>query len=151
MRCSLEKIGLINPAQARINIVRIEEEGIVMPALCRHCEVPKCVPACPLNCISKDILTSLVSINRETCIGCNLCSKACEYGGPVGAPRDGSKIKPNTTIKVLCDHCGGDPECVKVCPTGAITYIEQTTETEIIQARGLKELAETIKRTGKYS
>jgi Fe-S-cluster-containing hydrogenase component 2 len=23
-----------------------------------------------------------------------------------------------------CDLCGGDPECAKACPTGAITYID---------------------------
>jgi Fe-S-cluster-containing dehydrogenase component len=23
---------------------------------------------------------------------------------------------------IKCDHCGGAPECAKVCPTGAIQY-----------------------------
>ncbi|MCH6588008.1 MAG: (Fe-S)-binding protein, partial [Proteobacteria bacterium] len=25
---------------------------------------------------------------------------------------------------VKCDLCGGDPECAKACPTGAITYVD---------------------------
>gem|GEM_PF-3194712 len=28
---------------------------------------------------------------------------------------------------VKCNLCGGDPKCAKICPSGAIQYVEGTT------------------------
>lgn len=39
---------------------------------------------------------------------------------------------------IKCDHCGGDPECAKICPTGAIKY-------------GPSHVAETVDRHGKVA
>ena len=33
-------------------------------------------------------------------------------------------INVETNIVSKCDLCGGDPACVKLCPSGAITYQE---------------------------
>jgi Fe-S-cluster-containing dehydrogenase component len=123
IRCSVEKTGACNPSQARIHLVKEEEKAILMPAACRHCEEPKCLPACPVKCIHKDPATGLVSIDPAVCIGCRLCQEACPYGGPVGVPRPGGATKPSKTIKVLCDLCAGHPTCVDFCPTGALEYI----------------------------
>jgi len=151
MRCSLEKTGLVNPAQARIHLVKIEEEGYMMPALCRHCNKPKCIPACPVDAIVKDENTGMVSIIAETCIGCKLCVEACSYGGPVGLPRGEGQTKPSATIKVLCDHCGGEPKCIEFCPTEAITYIDRNEESLAKQRPGQKKLVEVIKQVGKVA
>jgi Fe-S-cluster-containing dehydrogenase component len=147
MRCSLEKTGnTVNPAVARIHLVRVEEEGIMMPAVCRHCEEPKCIPACPVkNCMSRDSKTGLVSINAEICIGCKKCTEACPYGGPVSIPRmSKTGSKQSATLKVLCDLCNGKPACVEFCPTGCIQYTEADTALAARQKKGQEELAGLI-------
>jgi len=30
-------------------------------------------------------------------------------------------------LPIICDMCGGDPECVKKCPTGALRLIPEST------------------------
>ena len=40
MSCSLEKTGRINPARSRIQLVKVEHEGIIMPAVCPVCGSP---------------------------------------------------------------------------------------------------------------
>ncbi|MEW6142750.1 MAG: 4Fe-4S dicluster domain-containing protein [Chloroflexota bacterium] len=146
MRCSLEKTGsMVNPSQARIHLVRVEEEGIMMPAVCRHCDEPKCIPACPVrNCMTKDSKTGLVSINAELCIGCKKCTEACPYGGPVGIPRENPKPKQSSTIKVLCDLCHGNPVCVEFCPTACLQYTEADPALAEREKKGKEELAALI-------
>jgi Fe-S-cluster-containing hydrogenase component 2 len=57
------------------------------------------------------------------CIGCGLCVDLCKYGA----------IKLNTEKKpLICDHCDGNPECVKRCPTNAIRYEEAPEFTETV-------------------
>jgi len=121
MSCSLEKTGRVNPAESRIHVVRVEEDGVMMPAVCRHCDEPYCIPVCPVNCITKDAVTGLVSIDEAACIGCKKCVQACPYEGPVTIPVTGRKQK---NIKALCDICGGNPVCVTVCPTEALQFVE---------------------------
>ncbi len=38
-------------------------------------------------------------------------------------PSGAISIDPNTLLPIKCDLCGGDPECVKACPTGALDFI----------------------------
>jgi len=51
--------------------------------------------------------TTAVIVDVETCIGCGTCAKACPGTVPHLHPRDRKAT--------ICDLCGGDPECVKVC------------------------------------
>ena len=141
MRCSLDKTGMVNPAHARIHIVRHEEEGIMMPAACRHCDEPRCLAVCPVNAISKDGATGLLHIDAETCIGCKLCVEACLYGGPTDVPREGRKAKQSARIKVICDLCGGKPACIEMCPTGAIQFTVLDEGAKKRQDEGVEKLA----------
>jgi Fe-S-cluster-containing hydrogenase component 2 len=53
-------------------------------------------------------------LEEDKCILCKSC---------VGACVNGVIVLDTHRMKILkCDHCGGDPECAKVCPTGAIIY-----------------------------
>jgi Fe-S-cluster-containing hydrogenase component 2 len=53
-------------------------------------------------------------LEEDKCILCKSCVGAC-VNGVILLDTDKMRI-------IKCDHCGGDPECAKVCPTGAITY-----------------------------
>lgn len=77
---------------------------------CRHCEDAPCMDVCPVSAISKDE-KGIVSVDRNACIGCMACSAACPFDIPK-FDSDGKMVK--------CDLCGGDPECVKACPAGAL-------------------------------
>ncbi len=69
-------------------------------------------------------------IDLSRCIGCDACSLACkaEHATPRGVlwshvVKYETGVYPQGRIHylpVLCNHCA-NPECVKVCPTGAIS------------------------------
>ena len=114
--CSLVKTGTFNPAASRIRIVDWEDSGITNPLVCQHCAEPVCLPSCPQGAISKDPQSGLVRIDPEACTNCTECREVCPYAGPVFSPAE-KRV-------VLCDHCGGEPACVSVCPTAALQYRE---------------------------
>jgi Fe-S-cluster-containing dehydrogenase component len=114
--CSLVKTGTFNPAASRIRIVDWEDSGVTVPIVCQHCAEPVCLPSCPEGAISCDTHTGMVRIDPELCTNCTTCRKVCPFAGPVFSA-------PEKQV-LLCDHCGGEPTCVEVCPTGALLYRE---------------------------
>jgi anaerobic dimethyl sulfoxide reductase subunit B (iron-sulfur subunit) len=93
-----------------------------LPTTCYHCQTPTCVPACPVNAITKRVEDGIVTVDRETCLGkdnCNLCLEACPYE----APQFGTE--ENATMQ-KCDLCidrwaeGKKPVCVSSCPMQAL-------------------------------
>ena len=116
--CSLEKTGAFNPAASRIRIIDWEDTGVTVPILCEHCAEPVCHPACPEGAISKDPETGVVTIDPQLCVNCSTCRTVCPYGGPAYSA-------PEKRV-VLCDTCGGEPACVQVCPTAALTFEDCT-------------------------
>ena len=47
---------------------------------CLHCQHAPCVDVCPTGASYTDDKDGLVKINKEICIGCELCIPACPYG-----------------------------------------------------------------------
>ena len=115
--CSLFKEGISNPELARIHVFKDELDGYrCEPLPCRQCVRPECLFVCPTGALHVDALTGARVIDEKTCDGCQLCIKACVYT----PPRIRFHAQKNVCFK--CDLCGGNPQCVKFCPTGAITY-----------------------------
>jgi polyferredoxin len=54
-------------------------------------------------------------VDKETCIGCRLCEKAC----PSDAIKVSSETKKATITANLCHQC---TKCKEVCPKGSILY-----------------------------
>jgi formate dehydrogenase beta subunit len=86
---------------------------------CMHCTNAACVKVCPSGALYHSDLGT-VGIIKERCIGCKECVAAC----PFEIPRYDS-----VTDRVYkCDLCLSriradlPPACVKVCPTGALTF-----------------------------
>ena len=94
-----------------------------LPVVCRHCEEPACVAACPKEAMTRDE-DGTVRRNAFRCTGCRSCVLAC----PFGVLSQGMKLPVFPMGK--CDLCtsrvenGGEPACVATCPTGALRYEE---------------------------
>ena len=80
---------------------------------CRQCQSPECMDACPENAIYIDEKTGARVVDTNMCTGAGDCVDACQFNM--------IKINPGTGLAFKCDLCGGDPQCAKWCPTGAIT------------------------------
>jgi Fe-S-cluster-containing dehydrogenase component len=107
-------IGVEEPNRAQIRVWRTEED-LHVPLTCHHCETPSCAQACPTKACRQDIEGQRVIIDDTECIGCRACNVACPFGH---AHYDGV-----SRVSTKCDYCDGEPECVKVCEPGAITYV----------------------------
>lgn len=134
--CSLIKTGRINPAGSRIRVIDWEDTGVTVPILCQHCEEPVCLPACPEGAISKDPDTGIVSIDPDRCVSCTVCRNVCPYAGPAYSA-------PEKRV-VLCDQCGGEPSCVIVCPTGALSYEEHQESDQAKRLQSIRAVRENI-------
>ena len=116
MACSLEHTGAFNPARSRIKIFEFEHGARAVPYTCTQCAEAWCMHACPVEAITKNMVTGAMEVNETTCVGCKVCTIACPFGTINYNPDNGKVAK--------CDLCGGDPQCADACPTGAITYVD---------------------------
>jgi len=114
MVCSLSHEGECSPKESRIHIVKNEEKATYIPVVCKQCEDPVCLTACPVSAIHKDSKTGVVSVDQELCDGCGMCITSCPYGAV--------SLYPDTGAAFVCDLCGGKPKCVDFCPTGVLRY-----------------------------
>jgi carbon-monoxide dehydrogenase iron sulfur subunit len=129
--CSFSKEGSFNLALSRISMVRMSDNVVSSPMVCQHCELPFCTLACPVNAITKDKDTGIVSIDPEICVGCLQCFLACPLGGISISPEH---------LPFKCDLCGGDPQCVLACEYDAIMYVEVEQAISMKKNKGLSEL-----------
>lgn len=83
---------------------------------CYHCTDAACISVCPTGALYKE--DGLTRLDRDDCSGCAYCVEACPYDVPVMYEGKSSK----------CDGCkatveaGGEPWCVKTCPSNALMY-----------------------------
>ena len=85
---------------------------------CLHCIDPSCVSVCPVQAMTKDPETGVVSYDADACIGCRYCVAACPFHVP--------QFQYDTPFPRIakCQFCkeqlakGDIPACAKVCPTG---------------------------------
>lgn len=116
-------LDMTNPANEQRNFIHNDKQGGYMPLFCRHCDAPECVASCMSGALSKDMESGHVLYDEERCGACFMCVMNCPYGIP----------KPDASTKtriIKCDFCekdGGEPNCVKSCPTGAI-FVEEVGE-----------------------
>lgn len=102
-----------------VSVVELATYALV----CRKCEEPHCVNACPVEALEqqKDKDKLLIRHNMR-CISCKTCSHACPYGA----------IYPELVPLLInnCDFCldrrkeKDEPLCIKTCPYGALSLKE---------------------------
>ena len=113
LACAQKVTGGFNPRRAVLNIEHARENLVHFPVICAQCSNPFCANVCPVQAITHDGQAWIV--DPEACTGCGLCAAYC----PLGVIH----LDPDSSTAVKCDLCGGDPECVKACPTGALELI----------------------------
>ncbi len=122
LACSLRHTGLFRPAAARLrveitrNLTGPHSPPIFdRPVVCGQCRPAPCAEACPEEAISYH--GEVVFIDEEACLGCGLCLEAC--------PEKVMGLDEDSGRAYKCDLCGGEPQCVAVCPAAAIIFQSQ--------------------------
>ena len=101
-----------------------------MPAVCRHCDDPPCVAACPFDAIIRED-DGIVTRSLVFCRGCGSCILACPFGTIDGDLTRNQAAKCDLCIDRV--HGGGEPRCVSACSTGALQFARP----EDVQESGL--------------
>ena len=87
---------------------------------CYHCEDPNCMHICPVDAMIKR-KDGIVYVDKDKCIGCMACAKACPWTIP--------QHNPLTNKAEKCDYCmdrvdaGLKPACVAKCTTHALKFV----------------------------
>ena len=89
-----------------------------LPLACKHCKQPLCLAACPVEAITRDEATGLVTRAELICIGCKSCAFACPFG-VIDAPL----VRHVSQKCSLCDDRDEGPRCVAACSSGALQYL----------------------------
>jgi len=88
-------------------------EWSMEPDTCKQCGDAPCLNACPVKAITVSEVNGARVINKNECVGCGACVKACPWGMP--------RIDPETNVSTKCINCGA---CVRGCPTSALKMID---------------------------
>ncbi|MGI6066628.1 MAG: 4Fe-4S dicluster domain-containing protein [Bacillota bacterium] len=126
--CSFVHTQENNPMRSRISVFNFEKSGFSAPVVCQQCSDAACMKICPVNAISKSAETGAMIVDEKKCIKCKMCTIACPFGATI--------YDPVQDIVAKCDLCQGDPQCVKYCPSKAITY-QKADEAHILRRKNL--------------
>ena len=111
--CSMTNEKYSSLAGARIQVELSPFGGMNKITICQQCVKPKCMEACPEDAISRDPEIGYMLIDYSKCTVCKACIAACPFHAMFWNPIDEKVMK--------CELCHGDPQCVKACPTEALT------------------------------
>ena len=142
--CNAYNEGFVEPDLARVQIIKDYFTGEYLPQPCSQCEWPGCLYSCPTGALQVDTglegseqlssrLEGLLSgklspesvpgtnarvVNERECIGCQQCIDGCSK------IFDLSRIRLDSEKMIVskCHLCGGQPQCVRFCPVGALLY-----------------------------
>ena len=131
--CAFAHEGSQRLDASRVHIYSFREEGISVPMLCQQCSDAACVTVCPTGAMHRNPFTAQVELEASRCIRCRMCTMACPFGNAVYDAFTDSILK--------CDTCQGDPACVKMCPSDALEYVDDTASVRTRQ----KNFAEKMK------
>lgn len=112
LACSLHHESVCSDYMARLRLDVKPLDIYNEMNVCRQCDYPNCLMACPWEAISFSEVTGAKYVDITACQACGACEAACQYG----------MIKLINGRGTKCDLCSGSPKCVEVCPDGALTY-----------------------------
>ena len=117
--------GLGNPYLANIRVYPFNPDADV-PVVCVMCRDNPCIEACPVapdeegrRALYRDPKTLAITCDEERCVACGSCAEACRTERVAAILPNPQTNRPER----MCTLCGGDPQCVKYCPYGALSHI----------------------------
>ncbi len=113
----------LNQARLRIEPGRGPGQHKVM--FCTSCQ--KCIDVCPTQALRWHPENGAVELLPERCDNCAKCVDICPTKIIIHSDAgltfaDGRAL---AWYPVICDLCGGEPACARICPTGAIFTAER--------------------------
>jgi Fe-S-cluster-containing dehydrogenase component len=146
LACTEYNEGLSQPSLARVKISRNynfgprgQQAGFsrgmgeygnlrLVQDVCLQCPHPvPCATACPNDAIVMDQKTGARIVDPGKCRGCRICLRACPWEMTTFNKAAGKASK--------CFLCNGNPECVAVCPTGALRFVPWANLTKSVPVR----------------
>jgi len=121
--CTMRHEGRIWPEASRVRVFMLVP-GAEVPHLCAQCSDYPCVSSCPADALSVNDGTGAVIVDEEKCNSCGACIKAC--------PGQVPHLHPEKRYALICDLCGGDPECAKICERAGYGALFRGTRTTSI-------------------
>ena len=123
-------------------------EWLIRKDGCMHCEDPGCLKACPAPGAIIKYANGIVDFHQENCIGCGYCVSGCPFNVPRISQKDSKAYKCT-----LCSDrvaVGLEPACVKVCPTGSISFGSKVDMQELAAERVTELKERGFKNAGLY-
>jgi anaerobic carbon-monoxide dehydrogenase iron sulfur subunit len=122
LACSFAHEHQFRPGATRVHAFTWEREGVSVPMMCQQCDDAACVRVCPTGAMHRSAtVANLVEWDAKACLRCKLCTVACPFGN--------ARYDAAASSIFRCDTCGGDPECVKFCPNGALVFVDDEVQT----------------------
>ena len=149
--CVAYNQGIVQPSISNVKVARNQQFGVAGVSItgfqrgdgdygnfrtvqdtCRQCPHPvPCQLACPHYAIEVIAPVNARVVNVAKCVGCGICVQAC----PWAMTSLSGSVNAKTTKSNKCHLCGGNPECVQACPSGALKYTVWANLTKVIPAR----------------
>lgn len=118
LACSLHHEGECNLGLARLVVAKDMARYEFDIVVCKHCDEPDCMLACPSEAMVLDD-RGVVVILEDECDRCGACATAC--------PHDAIFYNVLQDRYLKCDLCAGRERgalCVELCPVQALTLVE---------------------------
>jgi anaerobic carbon-monoxide dehydrogenase iron sulfur subunit len=141
--CSLFHFGECNPLRSAIRIIRRERGGLVtsLPLVCQQCRQAFCIEACPAHALSREGGDAALTLDEQKCSSCGNCVDACPAGCIF--------LDNETNLPVSCDLCSGQPQCVMLCHSNCLTFVNDDNADDPDRIKRLAGLLEAEDLTAK--
>lgn len=103
----------------QVHGIQTLKERATFQVICRRCENPGCVAACPYDALERQPDGAMKRYNLR-CVSCKLCTQGCPFG-TIYPEMVGFYVSP---CRDCLDRSTAEPPCVSSCVQDAITYRE---------------------------